>query len=521
MPEGSRKALARLGLAVLGVLVGVATLALLELALRLTGIGAGAPRYDPFAGFSRTVPMFEPGERPDGTRIFRTAAARNVLVPQEFLAEKPLGGFRAFVVGESSAAGVPYSPSYAFSAFLEKRLRAELPSRPIEVVNAAISGYASRRILAVVEDIAHYQPDLLIIYAGHNEFGEARYYQHLVGMDPRLFRLWEWLAQTRLYAVMSQLPGVGVEAQKKAPRFDFNELDNSRQMFAVAKKHLDGDYPSERELAWGEEHYRLNLEKMIDAMNAVGAKVMLVTLGQDFADWAPGASSHRTGLSAAETTAFDAAVAQGDQSAASDCRAALEAYRRALAIDDTYADLHFAIARCQRQLGDFATARSEYRRASDLDRVPHGAPTRFNDLLRELARERGTMLADADPMLERVSPNGMVGSNLFADLVHPNLLANEHIAALVADVMRASGVPVPADQWHTGYTDPDPAALYAADPSLRIQEHLVRATACLLAQRDDCAGSAIAAALAIDPQNAHALQLAAGLAERTKRRDPR
>lgn len=509
--------LARVGLAALGLLVGVATLGAVELALRVAGVGEGVPRYDPFAGFSRTMPMFEPAVRSDGTRILRTAAARRVPVPQEFLAVKPPGGFRAFVVGESSAAGVPYSASYAFSAFLEKRLRAELPQVPIEVVNAAISGYASRRILAVVEDIARHQPDLLIIYAGHNEFAESRYYRHLVGMDPRLFRLWEWLAQTRLYALASQLPMIGADAHKKAPRFDFDDLDNGYQMFAVAKKHLDGAYPSVRELAWGEEHYRLNLEKMIDAMQAVGARVMLVTLGQDFADWAPGASSHRDGLSAAETAAFDQAVAEGDGLAATDCAAALDAYRRGLAIDDAHAELHFKIATCERRRGNFADARAAFRRASDLDRVPHGAPTHFNDVLRELAREHGTLLADADPMLERLAENGMVGTALFADLVHPNLLANEHIAALVADEMRAAGTPLPADRWRTGYTDPDPDALYAADPQLRIQEHLVRASACLLARRDDCARSATEAALAIDPQNAHAQQLAAGMKERTAR----
>ena len=185
-PSAQRTSLRqKLVLVLLGLAVGVATVIALELALRVTGIGAGETRYDPFAGFSRTVPMFEAATRDDGTQVFRTAKARRVRWPQEFLAVKPANGFRVFVVGESSAAGVPYDVGHAFSAFLEMRLRAELPSLVVEVVNAAVPGYGSRRMLPIVEDIARHEPDLLILYAGHNELAEPRYYAHLVGMDPR------------------------------------------------------------------------------------------------------------------------------------------------------------------------------------------------------------------------------------------------------------------------------------------------------------------------------------------------
>ena len=63
----------KLVLVALGLAVGVATVVALELVLRLTGIGAGETRYDPFAGFSRSVPMFEPATRDDGTKVPRTA----------------------------------------------------------------------------------------------------------------------------------------------------------------------------------------------------------------------------------------------------------------------------------------------------------------------------------------------------------------------------------------------------------------------------------------------------------------
>ena len=204
-----------------------------SLALRVAGVGGDAGRYVPFAGFSRSVPMFERAERADGTPVWRTARARRVRTPQEFLADKPANGFRVFVVGESSAAGVPYTSAHAFSAFLAQRLQSALPFLAIEVVNAAVPGYGSRRMLPVVEDIALHQLDLLILYAGHNEFAEPRYYAHLVDMDPRLFRLWEWLAQTRLYRLAAQLPVVGVRERARAAAL---RLRDARQPTADVRR---------------------------------------------------------------------------------------------------------------------------------------------------------------------------------------------------------------------------------------------------------------------------------------------
>ena len=112
------RVLAHLGLVLAGLLAGLALLLAVELALRLLGIGANHPRHNPFAGFSRAVPTFELDNWPDGTRIYRLAAARRkpaagdrVAEPQrEFLAEKAPDTLRIFVLGGSSAAGVPMEP---------------------------------------------------------------------------------------------------------------------------------------------------------------------------------------------------------------------------------------------------------------------------------------------------------------------------------------------------------------------------------------------------------------------------
>jgi lysophospholipase L1-like esterase len=488
------RSLGRLALVLFGALGGVALLALLELGLWATGRGEGPPAYDPFQGFSAAIPLFERGRLDTGAEIYAVSRARlgeskGREFAREFRALKPPGGFRVFVVGESSAAGFPYPTDYAFGAFLARRLRAALPDVPSEVVNAAVAGYSSRRALLVAREVALHQPDLLIVYSGHNEWAEQRYYSRLIEMDPRLFRLRERLIATRLFTVLSHSPLLRPESHDEAlERFMQDEQREFQEMFAVFSRRVEGrDYATPEQLAQRDQLYRLNLEEIIRVGLGAGARVMLLTLSQNFADWAPGASTHRPGLGAAETARFAKLFAAGERARAEgDCPAALRSFDEALALDAEYAALHYAIARCQRALGAYELARRHQRLASDLDRVPYGAPTVFNDVIRELAAAHDLLLVDVDALMTEESEHGLVGDDLFIEFAHPNLRANQKIAEGIAAVLREAGIPRGAERWREGYQDPAPEALHAAHPELRIREHEAIRFVCLLARRTDC-----------------------------------
>jgi hypothetical protein len=97
------------------------------------------------------------------------------------------------------------------------------------------------------------------------------------------------------------------------------------------------------------------------------------------------------------------------------------------------------------------------------------------------------LLVDVDELMTRESEHGLVGDDLFVEFAHPNLRANQRIAAEIASVLREAGIPRPAQEWRAGgYEDPAPEALYAADPELRIREHEAIRFVCLLARRASC-----------------------------------
>jgi tetratricopeptide (TPR) repeat protein len=154
-----------------------------------------------------------------------------------------------------------------------------------------------------------------------------------------------------------------------------------------------------------------------------------------------------------------------------DCASALAAYEQALAIDDRHAELHYRVATCHRRVDRLEAARRHYRRASDLDPIPHGAPTRFNEILRKVADDHRALFVDVNAVLTRASGDSLVGDDLFTDFAHPNVRAHQLIAEAVALNLRGAGIPAPAGRWQRErYADRDPASLYAAEPWLRAME---------------------------------------------------
>src|SRR5262249_22210273 len=145
-------------------------------------------------------------------------------------------------------------------------------------------------------------------------------------------------------------------------------------------------YATPQDRALSAALFRARLEKMVQTMRAAGARTMLLTLSQNFSEWVAAISSHRPGVRPEHKAAWRAAVRDGDAPAGHDCRGEIAAWSRALAIDDTFAELQFRVATCEWSLGQLEAANSRFRLASDLDRLPQGAPTTFNDILRDVAR---------------------------------------------------------------------------------------------------------------------------------------
>ena len=108
---------------------------------------------------------------------------------------KDAGIFRVLCLGESSMFGTPYQMTATIPSIVRKQLRHIIPGREIEVINLGASAINTNVIADVSSQLVAFQPDLVLLYAGHNEFygpdgvGASFVEKHLPFLTPLKYKL--------------------------------------------------------------------------------------------------------------------------------------------------------------------------------------------------------------------------------------------------------------------------------------------------------------------------------------------
>ncbi len=146
-------------------------IALVLLPLVLLVVAEGVVRLFGYTKF--VIPV---AEQPDYLTVNPAYAARYFrgFTPQiaynPFLKHKPDSVFRVVALGGSSTAGYPYLFYSAFPERFATRLRSVDPVRQIEVINLGMTAVSSHVIRDMIPHVVDIKPDLVLIYAGHNEY---------------------------------------------------------------------------------------------------------------------------------------------------------------------------------------------------------------------------------------------------------------------------------------------------------------------------------------------------------------
>lgn len=421
----------RLALSAAGFLVPVLLFAVAEMVLRVCGVGTPNGATRPCTDQGRpahcdnqffTAPFFPPG---------MLREARPYVIP----ARKAPATYRIFILGESAAWGDP-DPSYGFGRYLEVMLRERFPRAKFEVINTSITAINSHVLLPMAEDLAHYQPDLFVIYAGNNEvvgpFGPGTV---LAGASSRrAIRTRIFLNSTRVSQLVRKAAGA-------------NQKDNWRGMEMFLDRQVRADSPQMRPVY---DNFAANMRDIVAVARRSGAQVLISTVGTNLKDCAPFASLHREGIRPDQLKTWDDLVQRGAAFDSAESQAeALKLYLSAADIDPQYAELQFRIARCLWALGDFAGAKERFVRAQDLDTLRFRADGRINEIIRALpGADQGVSLVDAAAVFATQSAHGVPGSDLFYEHVHMNPRGNyvlgsalfQQIASMLPPELRQSVV---------------------------------------------------------------------------------
>lgn len=397
-------------------------LLLLEGALRLGGFGYSTH-------FFVKVEQREAytGNPRFGWRFFPRNLSRTPVMTR-LPASKDPEAFRVFILGGSAAQGTP-EPAYGFGRMLEVMLQDLMPGRRVDVVNAAMTAINSHVVRSIARDSARFEPDLFIVYMGNNEvvgpFGPGTAF---ASFTPSLswVRTGLWVRSLKI----GQLTKAAVAAVARGR----DGVSSWRGMAMFTDHRVNADDPR---LMKTYQHFRSNLEDILETATAAGAPVVVCTIAVNLKDNAPFASLHRPGWNSEQEAEWEAAFQAGvTQEDAGQSAQAIDRYRAAATIDNGYAELHFRWARCACALGHFEEAHEHYARARDLDALRFRADTSINRIIRDRAvgREREEVyLLDAERVFEErsVSDHGIPGETFFYDHVHFNPAGNYELARVL------------------------------------------------------------------------------------------
>ncbi len=356
---------------------------------------------------------------------------------------KAPGEYRIFIFGGSYAFGFPVSDHYSIAIWLKKSFSLIFSEKKIEVINTAWPGKGSHHVVEGTHTVLKYHPDLFVIYSGHNDFPTTnRLYldNWLYWLNLRLtyrsafYRyLGKRLDQLRKYIVYHGHPGQvekhyreEIIAQKVYKKIEIDDRDYDR----ILKRYLE------------------NMEEVIHLAKKHHVKVVFLNLPSNIHDIPPAASSHANGLTAEQRGDWDRAFQEGKKlQAKGKFKEAVAAYTQAAAIDSSYAELQFQLAICYERVGDYEAAKKAYTLARDLDCAPWRAKSSMNEAIRELCLKHHVIFVDIASSLERLSPHGIISSDLVYDNVHPSVKGQQIISDEILQALARNNQIAPAEKW--------------------------------------------------------------------------
>lgn len=431
----------RIGFPLAAVLLAVSPFVLLEGILRIFDVGASADAATAGFGGSRLFELDGDGE------TYRTARHRLLFFgPQEFSREKPERTFRIFGLGGSTVHGRPYANGSSFLKWLEIELGGRDSTREYETVNCGGLSYASYRLTTLLDEVLQYEPDLIVVATGHNEFLEDRSF----GAEKSRPAWLRWVASQG-----DQLRTVNLARRVFIGESDGEEAAHERfGLHPEVEARLDtkSGYASyHRDEQWRQnviDQYEDALREMVAACRNAKVPLILVNLGENLRDCPPFKSEHGAELVAESLQRWQELFDRASELDSAKPDEAIKLYRQAESIDGEYALLAFRMGRCHDRLGNVDQARNYYQRARQLDICPLRMIEELHNRLKLVANEANLPLVDAEALAASISPDGIPGNNCFMDHVHPDIGSHQQIGRLLADEVEAMGLVTAKGQWN-------------------------------------------------------------------------
>jgi tetratricopeptide (TPR) repeat protein len=384
---------------------------------------------DPYLNFGQVDSFFirkeingEPYYQVANREVYRE---RNIMFP----VHKQANTFRIFCLGGSASAGWPHPAEEIYSAYLQSALQQRYPKRNIEVINVSAHAYAAYRVRLIFQEIIRFEPDLVVIYSGNNEFIEKRIYAEIRPWHEPLSSIMNrsyLVRRVRGSSVGRRLWPENTLLPEERQHVAYEQWSKIEQLALELRKN-----PRQYEKV--KEHYEFSIQSMVTAAREQGVPVVLVTVPVNLRDWRPNVSYQP--LMGETLASWEQQYRNGRRLLTlGDAAGAVQAFSIAIQLSPLHAESHFMLGLALEELHDYDAAFLAYSKARDLDHNPFRAPSDLNLILRRIAgRSENVSLADAERAFQAASAPLSPGFDLFLDYVHPTKRGNLLVAQAVYD----------------------------------------------------------------------------------------
>lgn len=340
-----------------------------------------------------------------------------------FLDPKPANAIRIFLVGESAIKGYPQPRNLASSAFLQTMLQDAAPERMVEVINLGTTAVASFPVLGITTEALDFQPDLVVVFAGHNEFfgtyGVASIGR--AGSRPWMLRANRVIRSLALFQGLERLlPAKSAESNR------------TLMETMIGRSHIA---PDDWRRAAAANNLGHNTAEMVRRCQARGVPVIVCTQPSNERDLAPVGADRLDHLPPATRQEIKSLLATGEVRRRDDPAVAIPALRRILELCPAHARAHFLLGQALAAQGGHADAREHFVQARDLDPMPWRTPSPSQQAIVRATREHHAPVCDLEKVFREVSPDGVIGWELMDDHVHPTLRGQALIAEAIINCL--------------------------------------------------------------------------------------
>jgi tetratricopeptide (TPR) repeat protein len=346
------------------------------------------------------------------------------LKPAVFRKIKTPSTFRILCLGESTMFGTPYQMAATAPSIIRKQLSHLYPSVEFEVINAGASAVNSNVVLDLAQQFMDYEPDLILLYLGHNE------YYGPDGVGAGILSKWfPFLIQFK-YSIRDLYSIRALERLFTAEKL---EQHSKTLMQAVSKGEFVQENSAEAE--WVTENYERNMRKLFQLCRQRKVPIIVSDLTSNL-QFPPFASSN-----GGNPIVYDLRSviikSMFEHDSLEQARMLLTNW---LQRDTTDALPQFWIGKYKIAVHNYAEALYHFQKARDLDLLKFRAPTATIQALKRVCTEYSISLLSTDSLFLALSSNRITGKELFWEHLHPNGIGYYYLANSFLNAIESTNI---------------------------------------------------------------------------------